>query len=97
MTTTLRPTRTAPRERLSPEARRARLLETGLELFGEASYDALSTDDIAERGGVSRGLLFHYFGSKRGYYVAVIQEAADRLLERSKAAEDGPKPDAGLG
>lgn len=74
------------RRRLSPAERRQRLLEIGLELFGESSYDALSTDEIAARAGISRGLLFHYFGSKRGYYVAVIREAADRLLERSLAA-----------
>ncbi|MEM1181237.1 MAG: TetR/AcrR family transcriptional regulator [Acidobacteriota bacterium] len=76
----------ATRRRLSPEERQRRLLELGLELFGEAAYDQISTDEIAERGGVSRGLLFHYFGNKRGFYVAVIREAADRLLERSKAA-----------
>ena len=77
------------RRRLSPAERRDLLLELGLELFGEGSYDALSTEEIAERAGISRGLLFHYFGSKRGYYVAVIREAADRLLERAQAVGDG--------
>ena len=75
----------SPRQRLSPAERRKRLLEIGLELFGESSFDQLSTDEIAEKAGVSRALLFHYFGSKRGYYVAVIQEAASRLLDRSQA------------
>ena len=76
------------KRRLSPAERRDLLLELGLELFGEGSYDALSTEEIAERAGISRGLLFHYFGSKRGYYVAVVREAADRLLERSQAVGD---------
>ena len=76
------------KRRLSPAERRDLLLELGLELFGEGSYDVLSTEEIAERAGISRGLLFHYFGSKRGYYVAVIREAANRLLERSQAVGD---------
>ena len=76
----------SPRQRLSPTERRERLLELGLELFGESSFDQLSTDEIAAKAGISRGLLFHYFGSKRGYYVAVIRAAADRLLDRSQAA-----------
>ncbi|MDA8019470.1 MAG: TetR/AcrR family transcriptional regulator [Thermoanaerobaculia bacterium] len=79
-----------PRQRRNPAERRAHLLEIGVELFGECSFDQLSTDQIAERAGISRGLLFHYFGSKRGYYVAVIQEAAARLLERSAAVHDSP-------
>lgn len=80
-------TPTAPtRQRLSPEQRRQRLLDIGLEVFGESAYDQLSAQDIARRAEISHGLLFHYFGSKRGFYVAVIREAADRLLERSQAA-----------
>lgn len=76
------------RRRLSPEQRRQRLLDIGLELFGEFAYDQLSAHDIAQRADISHGLLFHYFGSKRGYYVAVIREAADRLLESSRTALD---------
>ncbi len=78
------------RQRLSPSERRERLLDIGIELFGESSYDRLSTDQIADRADISRGLLFHYFGSKRGYYVAVIRQAASLLLERSKNAEQQP-------
>ncbi|MEM6795564.1 MAG: TetR/AcrR family transcriptional regulator [Acidobacteriota bacterium] len=83
------------RRRLSSEERRRELLELGLELFGETSYDQISTDEIARRAGVSRGLLFHYFGNKRGFYLAVVREASARLLERSRAVHEGPTaPDA---
>ncbi|MEM8933103.1 MAG: TetR/AcrR family transcriptional regulator [Acidobacteriota bacterium] len=78
------------RRRLSPTERREHLLDLGLDLFGESSFDQLSTDEIADQAGISRGLLFHYFGSKRGYYVAVIREAADRLLDASQAVRDPP-------
>lgn len=48
--------------RLQTEERRAQLLEASLVLFTERSYDDVSIDDIAESAGVSKGLLYHYFG-----------------------------------
>lgn len=53
-----------------------------MELFARGAYDALTTDAIATEGGISKGLLFHYFGSKRGFYVATIEHVATMLLDR---------------
>ncbi len=75
-------------QRLPTDQRRSRLLELGLELFGQRPFDAVSTDDIALAGGVSKGLLYHYFANKRGYYVATIRELARRVVEIT-ALEDG--------
>jgi AcrR family transcriptional regulator len=61
------------------EDRRAALLETGRRLFANHAFDELSIDDLAERAGVAKGLLYYYFGSKRGYYVAVVEAAAAEL------------------
>lgn len=83
------PKKRRPRTRLDVDERRANLLELGLSLFGETNYDDVAIDDIADRAGISKGLLYHYFGSKRGYYVAVIRHAAARLLEQIE-------PDAAL-
>ena len=69
-----------PRQRLDTEERRAQLLALGLERFTQAPYDAVSIDDLAREAGVSKGLLFHYFASKRAFYVAVLRAAADELL-----------------
>src|SRR5690606_30532241 len=57
-----------------------RLLALGVELFSRCSFDALTTDLIATEGGISKGLLFHYFGSKRGFYLATIEHVGERLL-----------------
>lgn len=67
--------------RLPVDERRQRLLQLGLRLFSERSYDTVTTDDIALEAGVSKGLLYHYFAGKRGYYVATIRELARRLVE----------------
>lgn len=74
----------AHRARLTPDARRHQLIELGLELLGDRPLDQIPVDEIAQRAGISRGLLFHYFGSKRGYLTAVMRRAAAELLDATR-------------
>ena len=67
------------RTRLDLDARRRQLVEIGLELFSERAYDEIAIDDIAAQAGISKGLLYHYFPSKRDFYVAIIGEAGREL------------------
>lgn len=75
-------------QRLSVDQRRARLLDLGVELFSQRTFDQVSTDEIALAGGVSKGLLYHYFASKRGYYVATVRELVERI-EVATQLEEG--------
>lgn len=77
------------RTRLHVDVRRQQLLELGLELFASQSYDELSIDEIARRAGVSKGLLYHYYPSKRALYVAAVREAARQLLEETSVDKHG--------
>ena len=70
--------------------RREELLEVGLRLFSVRAYDELLLDDIAAEAGVAKGLIHYYFGSKRGYYVAIVQEAAREMRERLDADATHP-------
>ncbi|TIC85894.1 TetR/AcrR family transcriptional regulator [Nocardioides sp. GY 10113] len=79
------------RVRLSPERRREQLLALGVQLFSQGSIEEISIDRLAEVAGVSRGLLYHYFGSKQGFYEAVVQCAADDLVAQTAPSED-PDP-----
>ncbi len=45
-----------------------RILITSASLFGQHGYRETKTDQIAEEAGVSKGLLFHYYGNKGGLY-----------------------------
>lgn len=72
------------RSRLERGARRRQLVEIGLELLAGEEFDEVGIDRIAEAAGISRGLLFHYFPTKRDFFAAVVAEAADRLLEASE-------------
>lgn len=87
-----------PRTRLQVDQRRQQLIELGLELFGHQTYDDLSIDEIAKKAGISKGLLYHYFPSKRAFYVAAVQEAARQLLDETNVDQStaGPPPDMAL-
>ena len=69
------------RRRLSPEDRRSELLDLGAEVFGQRPYDEVRIDEIAERAGVSRALMYHYFPDKRAFFAAVVRAESERLFE----------------
>nr|WP_322725636.1 TetR/AcrR family transcriptional regulator [Streptomyces spongiae] len=61
-------------------ARRAELIAIGRKLFADTSYDALSMDDIARQAHVAKGLIYYYFKSKRGYYLAIVEDSVTDLV-----------------
>jgi AcrR family transcriptional regulator len=72
------------RTRLDPIARRAQLIALGVEMLATRTLDALSVEDIAQKAGISRGLLFHYFSSKQEFHTEVARAAAAELLARTE-------------
>ena len=74
--------------RLDVDERRRQLLEAGARAFTERSYDDVSMSDIARAAGISKGLLYHYFPSKRDFFTATLAAAAAEL-----AAVTDPDPD----
>ncbi|MFE0105954.1 TetR/AcrR family transcriptional regulator [Streptomyces sp. NPDC059009] len=72
-------------------ARRAELITIGRKLFADTSYDALSMDDIAKQARVAKGLIYYYFKSKRGYYLAIIEESVSELISRASSDTELPR------
>ncbi|MFG2355193.1 TetR/AcrR family transcriptional regulator [Streptomyces sp. NPDC048521] len=66
-------------------ARRAELIAIGRKLFADTSYDALSMDDIARQAHVAKGLIYYYFRSKRGYYLAIVQDSVADLVSSASS------------
>jgi AcrR family transcriptional regulator len=60
-------------KRLGPEARREQILDAARRLFEEEGFDPISMIDVARAAGVTRGLVHHYFGSKRELYLEVVR------------------------
>ena len=75
------------------ELTRRTLLEAAVEHFSARHFDDVATNDITDTAGVAQGLLFHYFGSKRGIYLEALRDAADRL----NAASTPPPGDGSPG
>jgi AcrR family transcriptional regulator len=80
---------TASRVRMRPDTRREQLLELGVRLLSTRSLEDLSIETLAEEAGISRGLLYHYFGSKQDFHRAVVRKAADVLIEVTAPVQEG--------
>jgi AcrR family transcriptional regulator len=78
---------TAKRSRLTVDERREQLVHLGVDIFSERPYDEVSIDGIAAAAGISKGLLYHYFPSKRDFYVAVVRHGAAQLEAATVIAE----------
>ena len=63
-----------PGRTVEGEATRRRLYETAIRLIGEQGYEATTLRDVAKRAGVSAGLLYRYFPSKRSVVLALYDE-----------------------
>lgn len=75
---------------MSAADRRAQLTEIGLDLLAERPIHELPLDEVADRAGISRTLLFHYFPSKSDFYAAVVEFAGQRLLGARRAIAVAP-------
>jgi AcrR family transcriptional regulator len=62
------------------EGAREALVEAARELFIERDYGDVSTGEIIERSGVSRGALYHHFASKRDLFKVVFETGERRIL-----------------
>ena len=78
------------RTRLTPDERRGQLVALGVAFLADNPLDELSIEDLSARAGVSRGLLFHYFGSKQGLHREVVRTARDSMLHATEPVADLP-------
>ena len=73
-------------QRERSETTTAELLAAARELFARDGYEATSLDGIAAAAAVSKGALYHHFGSKRDVFRAVFAAEQRRLAELEEAA-----------
>ncbi|WIM68490.1 TetR/AcrR family transcriptional regulator [Corynebacterium breve] len=79
------------RQRMTGKRRREQLISVGREVFAERGVDGSSVEEIAQRAGVSKPVVYEHFGGKEGLY-AVIVDREMLALERviTDALKDGP-------
>lgn len=74
--------------RLPRRERRAQLLDSALEVFSTQGYHAAAMDDIADRAGVSKPVLYQHFPSKLDLYVALLDASCGAIIDNCRAALD---------
>jgi AcrR family transcriptional regulator len=80
------------RRRLAPDDRRQALINSALKLFNARPYDEVSVDDIAADAGMSRPLVYHYYGGKAGVFISALRQAGDDVVAAvAKAATNDPE------
>jgi AcrR family transcriptional regulator len=80
--------------RMQVDERRRQLLELGAELFATHSFGELSMARIADEAGISKALLYHYFPSKRDFFVATLRQGAQEIARRTEPDPELPPLEA---
>jgi TetR/AcrR family transcriptional regulator len=75
------------RQRRNAEATRAKILQAALGEFSERGLPGASTDEIARRSGVNKRMIYYYFGSKDGLYLAALESVYADLVARERQIE----------
>ncbi|GAA0611299.1 TetR/AcrR family transcriptional regulator [Sporichthya brevicatena] len=87
----------APRRRMPRAEREALMLDVAEQIFGEQGYQASSMDEIAARAGVSKPMLYHYYGSKERLFLACLRRARDGMRAAIlEGVGGGSRPDEQL-
>ncbi len=55
-----------------PEEKKKRIIDACIEEFAHNGYDKASTNNIVKKAGISKGAIFHYFGSKKNLYLYIL-------------------------
>jgi AcrR family transcriptional regulator len=72
--------------RLPRRERRAQLLDSALEVFVAHGYHSAAMDDIAEKAGVSKPVLYQHFPGKLDLYLALLDASCDNLIDNCRRA-----------
>jgi AcrR family transcriptional regulator len=70
------------RPRLAASARRAQLVDVGRRLFAQRGYEAASVEEIAERAGITKPIVYEHFGGKEGLYAVVVDREVEHIESR---------------
>jgi len=82
------PSEQEKRQRLSREARIQHILAVSQALFSTHAYDEIAIEDLAAAAGMSKGLLYHYFASKRELYLATLRNVLAQMLQFTELHPD---------
>jgi AcrR family transcriptional regulator len=68
--------------RLPAAARRAQLIDVGRAVFAKHGFEATSVEEIAEKAGVSKPVVYEHFGGKEGLYAVIVDREMEYVVRR---------------
>jgi AcrR family transcriptional regulator len=89
---TPQPEKPERRPRLAASARRAQLVEVGRLVFAKRGYEATSVEEIAERAGISKPIVYEHFGGKEGLYAVIVDREVEHIVARIAEAISAGSP-----
>lgn len=63
------------------------IIDAGVKEFSQKAYSDANTDKIVKNCGISKGLLFHYFGSKKDFYLYCLSQSLEKLMKQTYEAQ----------
>jgi AcrR family transcriptional regulator len=75
------------------QVKRDRIISAAVKVFGQSSFKKAATDDIVKEAGISKGLLFYYFGNKMNLYIYVYNYVMDIFRDEVYKAIDTDEKD----
>jgi len=76
-----------------PQEKQNRIVDAAMKLFGEVGYKKAYISEIAAASGISKALVFHYFGSKKGLYSYLVYNTGKIVMTEAQHARDTANKD----
>ncbi|MFX3616326.1 MAG: TetR/AcrR family transcriptional regulator [Sporolactobacillus sp.] len=76
-----------------PKEKQEKIIDGSLKAFGRSGYKKTSTADIAAEAGISKAMVFHYFGTKKKLYFYLIQLCGDLFMNQINDHRDPQETD----
>ncbi|SNS48737.1 TetR/AcrR family transcriptional regulator [Antarctobacter heliothermus] len=92
--TTTQPVFATKRQRMTPETRRARILDAAQGLFLERGWDAVTIADVLDVAGISKGGFYHHFAAKEDLLDGVVERFTNEALSSAETAHAAATGDA---
>ena len=76
-----------------PQEKQNRIIDAAMSLFGEVGYKKAYISEIAAASGISKALVFHYFGSKKGLYAYLVYYTGKTIMTEQQHERDTANKD----
>jgi len=76
-----------------PQEKQNRIVDAAMTLFGEVGYKKAYISEIASNAGISKALIFHYFGNKKGLYSYLVYYTGKIVMTEAQHERDTANKD----